>query len=153
MWRRPGIMFNDIRIYYKTCHKDAIIPEYEKHGDAACSLRVVEDYVVKPSQRILAKTGLKIVIPEGFEGQVRPRSGNAWKKGLTVVNTPGTIDSGYRGEVMVALINLGDKEVVIKKGDAVAQLKFSPVYKGHFIEVRDLEESDRGQGGFGSTGN
>ena len=146
-------MLNDLKIFFTKCHREAKVPTYEKHGDAACSLRAVEAYNVLPGERRLVSTGLKIAIPNGFEGQIRPRSGNAWKKGLTVINTPGTIDSGYRGEIMVALINLGDEAVMIWPGDAVAQLKFSPVYTGHFIETTALDTTDRGEGGFGSTGN
>jgi dUTP pyrophosphatase len=143
---------NNLKIFFTKIHTDAIVPTYEKQGDAACSLRVVEDYTIKPGKRILAKTGLKIAIPEGFEAQVRPRSGNAWKKGLTVLNSPGTIDAGYRGEVMIILINLGNDNVFIKKGDAVAQMKFSPVYTGYFMETDSLDATSRGISGLGSTG-
>jgi dUTP pyrophosphatase len=146
------MLANGLKIFFKKLHEDAQVPEYEKEGDAACSLRVVEDYTVKPGHRVLARTGIAIQLEQGFEAQIRPRSGLAWKKGLTVVNTPGTIDEGYRGEIMVALINLGDQPVVIKKGDAVAQMKFSPVYVGYFLETRELTSSDRGEGGFGHTG-
>jgi len=146
------MLANGLKVFLKKDHKDAITPSYEKDGDAACSLRVIEDYIIKPGQRVLARTGLKMAMPPGFEAQIRPRSGLAWKQGLTVVNTPGTIDSGYRGEIMIALINLGDNVVTIKKGDAVAQMKFSPVYVGYFLETSDLSISERGTGGFGSTG-
>ena len=146
------MLANGLKIFWKRLHEDAIIPEYEKKGDAACSLRVVEDYVIKPGQRVLAKTGFAIEIPEGFEAQIRPRSGLAWKNGLTVVNTPGTIDAGYRGEICVALINLGDNVYSINKGDAVAQMKFSPVYVGYFMEKDDLSSTSRSTGGFGHTG-
>lgn len=146
-------MINNLKIMFKRLHPDAIIPVYEHFGDCACSLRVIEDYTIKPGQRVLAKTGFAISIPEGFEAQVRPRSGNAWKKGLTVLNTPGTIDSAYTGEIMIILINLGDKLIAINKHDAVAQMKFSPVYTGYFIEVHELPDTVRGSGGIGSTGN
>lgn len=146
------MLANGLKVFYKKIHKDAMIPIYERDGDAACSLRVVEDYKVYPGKRVLARTGLKIAMAEGFEAQIRPRSGLAWKKGLTVINTPGTIDEGYRGEIMIALINLGDKPVVINKGDAVAQMKFSPVYTGYFLEAQQLDETERGKGGFGHTG-
>lgn len=145
-------MENYLKIEFVKLHKDAVVPAYEKDGDAACSLRVIEDYYIKPGQRILASTGLAVAIPFGFEGQVRPRSGNAFKKGLTVLNTPGTIDAGYRGEVKVILINLGDAPIAVQKGDAVAQLKFSPVYTGRFIEVSQLDVTDRNTGGIGHTG-
>lgn len=146
-------MSNILDIDFIKIHKDAKIPVYELDGDAACSLRVVEDYVIAPNQRILAKTGLKISIPEGFEAQVRPRGGNAWKKGLTVLNTPGTIDSNYQGEIMIILINLGSEKIFIRKHDAVAQMKFSPVYIGRFREVSSFElETNRGEGRLGHTG-
>jgi dUTP pyrophosphatase len=146
------MLANGLRIFFVKAHQDAIVPTYERADDAGCSLRVVEDYVIYPGKRALTRTGLKIAIPEGFEGQIRPRSGLAWKKGLTVVNTPGTIDAGYRGEIMVALINLGDTAVQIKKGDAVAQMKFAPVYTGYFMETGSLPDTERGEGGFNSTG-
>jgi dUTP pyrophosphatase len=150
--RKINMMANGLKILCIKAHKDAIVPVYEHEDDAACSLRVIEDYIIKPGKRILARTGLKIAIPKGFEAQVRPRSGNAWKKGLTVLNTPGTIDSQYRGEVMVILINLGDEDIIIQKGDAVAQMKFSPVYTGYFMETDNLNSTQRGIGGMGSTG-
>jgi len=145
-------MLNDLKILFKKSHPDAKVPVYEREGDAACSLRVIEDYIIRPGQRLLMRTGLRIVVPYGFEAQVRPRSGNAWKKGLTVLNSPGTIDAGYRDEVKVILVNLSEHPVSIEKGDAVAQLKFSPVYTGHFVETDELPESERGLGGLGSTG-
>lgn len=143
---------NDIRVYFKKVHTDAIVPSYAHRSDAACDLSAVEDYIIKPSKRILVDTGLQIAIPEGFEAQIRPRSGLAWKKGLTVVNSPGTIDCSYRGNVMVALINLGDEVIAINKGDRVAQMKFSQVFTGRFIETKNLDSTIRGTGGFGSTG-
>ena len=146
-------MLNDLKIMFVKESKHARIPRYERLGDAGCSLRVIEDYKIYPGKRILARTGLRIAVPTGFEAQIRPRSGNAWKKGLTVLNTPGTIDAGYRGEVMVVLINLGDEPIAIERGDAVAQMKFSPVYTGHFIEADFLPDTERGAGGLGSTGN
>ena len=146
------MMTNGLKIFYVKMHSDAIVPVYEKQGDSGCSLRVIEGYVIKPGKRILARTGLKIAIPDGFEAQVRPRSGNAWKKGLTVLNTPGTIDCGYRGELLIILINLGEEDILIEKGDAVAQMKFSPVYTGYFMETDNLDGTSRGTGGLGHTG-
>jgi len=145
-------MLNDLKIMCKKDHPDAELPEYERFGDAACSLRIIEDYKIYPGKRVLADTGLRIAVPEGFEAQIRPRSGRAWKQGLTVLNTPGTIDSGYRGPVKIILINLGDDPITLEKGEAVAQMKFSPVYTGHFILANHLPDSERGDGGFGSTG-
>ena len=146
------MLANGIKVFYTTNHPDAIVPTYEKDGDCACSLRVVEDYTVYPGKRMLARTGLKVALEEGFEAQIRPRSGNAWKKGLTVLNSPGTIDEGYRGELKVILINLGDRVIKIEKGDAVAQMKFSPVYVGYFMKTDHLPGSERGNDGLGSTG-
>jgi len=143
---------NNIRIYFKKVHKNAVTPSYAHPSDAACDLRVVEGFTVAPGERYLADTGLQIAIPEGFEAQIRPRSGQAWKRGLTVVNSPGTIDSSYRGNIMVALINLGQEAVTIEVAERVAQMKFSSVYTGNFIESNDLEKTARGEGGFGSSG-
>lgn len=142
---------NDLKIMFVKAHQNAIVPQYARYGDAGCDLCAVGDYTILPGQRVLISTGLKIAVPHGFEAQIRPRSGLAWKQGLTVVNTPGTIDSGYRGEVKVALINLGKDKVVIKAGDAIAQMKFASVYTGHFIEALSLDDTDRGEGGFGHT--
>lgn len=144
---------NGLKIMYITNHEKAVVPVYEHQNDAGCSLRVVEDYTIKPMDRVLARTGLKIAIPPGFEAQIRPRSGLAWKKGLTVINTPGTIDADYRGELKIALINLGKENIFIKAGDAVAQMKFSPVYVGVFMKSDGLDPTLRNDGGFGSTGN
>ena len=141
-------MLNDIKIMFVKCNKHAVEPRYARYGDAACDLCTVEDVTIKPGQRALVGTGIKVSIPYGFEGQIRPRSGNAWKRGITVVNSPGTIDAGYRGEIKVALINLGDKPYSF-----VTQLKFSSVYTGHFIEAAELDDSERGVGGFGHTDN
>ena len=143
---------NGVKIEFKKNSKDAIVPTYEKDGDAGCSLRSIEDYKIGSGERVLVRTGIKAAIPYGFEGQVRSRSGQALKKGIAVLNSPGTIDSGYRGELMVILINTGKDPVTIKKGDAIAQLVIAPVYVGHFIEVNELDSSDRGVGGLGSTG-
>jgi dUTP pyrophosphatase len=152
MWKGARVM-NDLRIMFVKAHKDAVIPKYARPGDAACDLCSIEDVTIGPSERALIGTGLKIAVPYGFEAQIRPRSGNAWKRGLTVINTPGTIDAGYRGEVKVALINLSRTTATILKGDAIAQMKFSAVYTGHFIETDVLDDSERGAGGFGHTDN
>lgn len=143
---------NNIPVNFIKLNVYAHTPTYEHYGDCACSLRVIEDYTIDPGKRVLARTGLAIQMPYGFEAQVRPRSGLAWKKGLTVLNTPGTIDAAYTGELMIILINLGDEPISIENGDAVAQLKFSKVYTGDFNQVSSLEETERGDGGFGSTG-
>ncbi len=107
---------------------------------------------VAPGQIVMVPTGLALAIPAGFEGQVRPRSGLAIKKGLTVVNAPGTIDADYRGEVKVGLVNLGPEPVLIERGDRVAQLIIAPVVQAELEEVEQLPGTQRGDGGFGSTG-
>lgn len=144
---------NDLKIFFKKLSKKAVIPTYAKRGDACCDVSVIEDYTVKPGEICLARTGFAMAVPEGFEAQLRPRSGLALK-GLSIVNSPGTIDAGYRGEVKVMLINLGKKAIAIREGDRVAQMKFAAVYTGHFLDVGDNELSGttRGTGGFGSTG-
>lgn len=144
---------NDLKIYFKRLSKKAAIPIYAKNGDACCDISVIEDYTIKPGNICLARAGFAMSMPEGFEAQMRPRSGLALK-GLSIVNSPGTIDAGYRGEIKVMLINLGKKPIVIREGDRVAQMKFAAVYTGHFLDVGDneLDETTRSTGGFGSTG-
>lgn len=129
-------------------------PSYETDGSAGVDLRAnIEDSIVlHPFERMLIPTGLFMEIPEGYEGQVRPRSGLAIKHGITVLNTPGTVDSDYRGEVCVILINLSQDQYVIKNGERIAQMVFSKVEKAAFAEVRELSETERGDGGFGHTG-
>ena len=131
---------------------NAIIPSYAHEGDAGMDLYSTEDYLIKPRERILISTGIKIALPKGYEAQVRPKSGLAINKGLTVLNTPGTIDSDYRGEIGVILINLSDEEYQIKKETKVAQVVFKKVYEAEFEEVNNLDETTRDEGGFGSTG-
>lgn len=128
------------------------VPSYAHEGDAGMDLRANEDVWLHPMEIRLVKTGLSMAIPEGFVGDVRPRSGLALKHGITVLNTPGTIDSHYRGEVGVILINLGKKPFAIAKGDRIAQLVVSAVARCDVEVVESLDETDRGEGGFGSTG-
>jgi dUTP pyrophosphatase len=108
--------------------------------------------VIRPLERALVSTGIAIELPEGYEAQIRPRSGLALKKGVTVLNSPGTIDHDYRGEIKVILINLSDKEVVIEKGERIAQMVIAPVLKVEVVEVKELSNTQRQDGGFGSTG-
>ena len=145
-------MENNLKIELKKLNKNAVVPTYSKYGDCACDLYSVEDVTIKPMERKLIDTGIAIALPDGFEAQIRPRSGNAWKKGLTVLNSPGTIDFGWRGNIKVILVNLGTDTVGINIGDRIAQMKFSPVYRGNFVEVSELSETERGIDGFGSTG-
>lgn len=132
----------------------AVIPEYKTLGAAGADIcALLENSItIKPFERAMIPTGLFFEIPEGYEIQVRPRSGLAAKNGVTVLNTPGTIDSDYRGEVKVILINLGKEEFVVNNGDRIAQIIVAPVTIGNFIKSETLTETERGDGGFGSTG-
>ena len=132
------------------------LPAYETALAAGMDLRaaVADDapLTLKPMARAMVPTGLAFAVPAGFEAQVRPRSGLAAKAGITCLNTPGTIDADYRGEVKVILINLGEADFVIRRGDRIAQLVIAPVASATWLEVERLEATDRGAGGFGSTG-
>jgi dUTP pyrophosphatase len=130
------------------------LPAYQTAGSAGLDLRAAVEFsvFVAPGERIQVPTGLAMAIPLGFEGQVRARSGLAWKKGLAVINAPGTIDSDYRGEVKVLLVNLGSETVEIPRGERVAQLVISPIVQAEIQIVSVLDETVRGAGGFGSTG-
>lgn len=128
------------------------IPQYALPGDAGADLRASERATLQPGERALVATGIRIALPDGFVGLVHPRSGLAVKHGITVLNTPGTIDAGYRGEVKVILINLGDEPFTIEPGDRIAQLVVQRVERAQFVVVEQLPGSDRGEGGFGSTG-
>ena len=132
------------------------LPAYETSGSAGMDVRaavpVAEPITLKPGERAMVPTGLSVAIPEGCEIQVRPRSGLAAKHGLTCLNTPGTIDSDYRGEIKVILINLGAEAFVIQRGERIAQLVLAPVMRLAWSEVGALDETARGAGGFGSTG-
>jgi len=128
------------------------LPAYATSGAAGMDVVSAQDVVIAPGERYAVATGLAMAIPHGFEIQVRPRSGLALKHGITVPNTPGTIDSDYRGELKVILINHGTEPFAIVRGDRVAQLVVAPVVQGSWIEVDELDETARGAGGFGSTG-
>ena len=131
------------------------LPSYETINSAGMDLRAYlpdGEMVIKPMQRALVPTGLFMEIPVGYEGQVRPRSGLAIKSGITVLNSPGTIDADYRGEVKVILINLSDQDFVIKSGDRIAQLVIAKCEQMEVVEVETLSETERGAGGFGHTG-
>ena len=141
----------DIKI--KLVDPDMPAPVYAHPGDAGCDLRSAADVTLKPGQRSMVPTGLAIAIPDGYAGFVQPRSGLAAKHGIGVVNGPGLIDSGYRGEIKVILINMDPTEAFhIERGDKIAQLVIQPVETAVFEVVDDLEDSTRGAGGFGSTG-
>jgi dUTP pyrophosphatase len=128
------------------------LPQYATTGAAGADLRSAEDFSLAPMERRAVSTGVHLQIPAGYEGQVRPRSGLAMRHGISMVNSPGTIDSDYRGEVKVLLINLGEHVVEFSAGDRIAQLVICPVQQVVFESVETLDETDRGSGGFGSTG-
>ena len=128
------------------------LPAYATAGAAGMDVVSAEDVTIAPGARHAVATGLALAIPAGYEIQVRPRSGLALKRGITVPNTPGTIDSDYRGELKVILINHGADAFEIRRGDRVAQLVLAPVTQGSWLEVSELDETARGEGGFGSTG-
>lgn len=128
------------------------LPAYATSGAAGMDVLSAESVTLKPGQRHAVATGLAMAIPQGFEIQVRPRSGLALKHGISVPNTPGTIDSDYRGELKIILINHGSDEFNIARGDRVAQLVLAPVVQASWDEVEELDETARGEGGFGSTG-
>lgn len=130
------------------------LPSYATEGSSGLDLPagVEQDVVLAPGERALVPTGFRFEIPEGFEGQVRPRSGLAVKAGISMVNTPGTIDSDYRGEVKVVMINLGQEAFIVRRGERIAQLVIAPVTRVEICESDDLEHSSRGEGGFGHTG-
>tara|TARA_R110002074_G_scaffold52041_21_gene131334 strand:+ start:939 stop:1385 length:447 start_codon:yes stop_codon:yes gene_type:complete len=131
---------------------DLPLPSYETAGSAGMDVRAAEEMTLAPGERGLVGTGLAFAIPAGYEIQVRPRSGLALKKGISIPNTPGTIDSDYRGELKVILLNHGDQDFIIERGDRIAQIVVAPVQRGSLVEVADLDETQRGSGGFGSTG-
>jgi len=139
-------------VKFRRISPDAALPAYAHPGDAGMDVRSVEDIELPPGGRALVHTGLVMMLPEGYEAQVRPRSGLALKAGVTVLNTPGTIDEGYRGEVGVILANFGDAPFAVKKGDRIAQIVIAPVTRANVEETFETDETDRGTGGFGSTG-
>ena len=141
-----------IKIINKSIHK---LPAYETIASAGMDLRanISEAVILKPLARAIIKTGLFIELPVGFEVQVRPRSGLAAKHGLTVLNSPGTVDADYRGEIGVILVNLSNTDFKIENGERIAQLVIAKHERAQWVEVQELNETSRGEGGFGSTGN
>jgi dUTP pyrophosphatase len=153
----PGLNVRVVRV--ESADRDIPLPRYETGGAAGMDLfanfgpdRRKRGVTLMPNGRALIPTGIKMAIPRGFEGQVRPRSGLALKHGITVANAPGTIDSDYRGQVGVILINLGTETHEINHGDRIAQLVLAPVTHIEWVETQTLDETERGSGGFGSTG-
>jgi len=135
---------------------DLALPAYETPlaagADIRAAVRVDEPLTLAPGARALVPTGWAMALPAGYEAQIRPRSGLAYKFGITCLNTPGTIDADYRGEVKVLLINLGQDDFTITRGERIAQMVIAPITQPEFVTVKDLSETDRGAGGFGSTG-
>ena len=140
-----------IEIKFQKLHLDAQVPSYAHVGDAGADVYSVAEVTLEPLGRAAIPTGLAVDIPIGYEIQVRPKSGLALKHGVTVLNTPGTIDAGYRGEIQILMINLGTESYTFLKGQKVAQLVLKPVLQANYVEG-ELGSSDRGSGGFGSTG-
>ncbi len=141
-------------ILIKKLHSDVNIPKYETEGSSGLDLEayIEKDLRLLPGERKLVPTGVSVAMPNNLEIQIRPRSGLAYKNGISVVNTPGTIDSDYRGQIKVLLINLGTEAVTIKKFQRIAQMVICPIIKANLKEVQELPETIRGAGGFGSTG-
>ena len=139
-------------VSFKRLVPEAVLPAYARPGDAGMDLCSVESLVIPAGGRSLVRTGLKMALPAGYEAQVRPRSGLALKRGVTVLNTPGTIDEGYRGEIGVVLANFGDEDFRVETGDRIAQMVIAPVTRAEISETDELDATDRGEGGFGSTG-
>lgn len=135
-------------------HSGLDLPQYKSEFSAGMDLHSASDenIILKPLQRQLVGTGISVAIPNGYEGQVRPRSGLALKHGITVLNTPGTIDADYRGEIGVILVNLSNEDFTIKKGERIAQLVITRHESAAWVEVNELKKTSRGAGGFGSTG-
>jgi dUTP pyrophosphatase len=141
----------DVKVINRSHHD---LPKYETTFSAGMDLRafIEEPVLLKPLERSLIPTGLFIELPKGKEAQIRPRSGLAYKKGITVLNSPGTIDADYRGEIKVLLVNLSNEDFVIEDGERIAQMIIADHHQINWLEVEELQDSDRGAGGFGSTG-
>jgi dUTP pyrophosphatase len=133
-------------------HSNAVIPKYAHEGDSGMDLFSIEETIIKPNEIKLIGTGIKTEIPLGYEIQIRPKSGLAANHGITVLNTPGTIDAGYRGEIKVILINHSEKEFLIEKQSKIAQMILKKVEQAEIIEVKEINETTRNDRGFGSTG-
>ena len=142
------------KIQIKKLSNKVLTPKYETSGSSGMDIAayIGQDIIINPSEKALVPTGFSLSVPRGYEVQIRPRSGLAIKKGITVLNTPGTIDSDYRGQIKVILINLSKDEFTVKDGDRIAQMVVCPIEQIIMEEVKELSETDRGIGGFGSTG-
>ena len=144
-----------IKIQIKKLSNSVIIPKYATSGSSGMDIAayVENNIIINPGEKALISTGFSIAIPAGYEVQIRPRSGLAAKKNITVLNTPGTIDADYRGEIKVILINLGQEKFIVKSGERIAQMVVCPVVQANLEEVTELSDTKRGTGSFGSTGN
>lgn len=153
-------MAPELRVVWEDWADRALpLPSYETPGAAGADIRAnlpeadrAAGITLQPMQRLIVPTGFRVEVPIGYEMQIRPRSGLALKHGITLPNTPGTIDSDYRGPLGVALVNLGDRDYIVQHGDRIAQMIVAPVVQARFAVVEHLSETDRGEGGFGSTG-
>ena len=143
-----------IKILIKRLSKEISLPKYETLGSSGMDIgaNINENIIIDPGKTAIIPSGLALSIPKGFEVQIRPRSGLAAKQKISVLNTPGTIDADYRGEIKVILINLGEKSYTVEKGTRIAQMVVCPIVQAQLKEVNDLSETERGEGGFGSTG-
>jgi len=143
------------KIQIKKLSNSVSTPKYETPGSSGMDVaaHIEDNIIIDPGEKALVSTGLSISIPVGYEVQIRPRSGLAAKKSITVLNSPGTIDADYRGEIKVILINLGKEKFVVKNGERIAQMVVCPVIQASLDEVKELSDTARGAGGFGSTGN
>lgn len=141
-----------LELKIRKINEEAKLPEYAHEGDAGLDIFSVDDMIIMPGESKLIKTGIQIELPGGTEAQIRPRSGLALKNQITVLNTPGTIDEGYRGEIGIILINHGKQQFHVEKGMKIAQMVIKPVLKVTIKEVVELTDTTRGEGGFGSTG-
>lgn len=141
-----------MKLKIKKIDDSAIIPNYAHSTDSGMDLYSIEDKIIRPGETALIKTGLKIELPQNTEAQIRPKSGIALKNSVTVLNTPGTIDEGYTGEIQVILINHGERLYKVNKGEKIAQMVIMPVIRVQVEQVNELQETPRGLGGFGSTG-
>ena len=141
-----------VTIKFQKLAPTAILPTYAHPGDAGADLVAINRHTLAPMERLAIPTGLAAEIPQGYEMQVRPKSSLALKHGVTVLNTPGTVDAGYRGEIKVILINLGNEPFEISAGQRIAQIVIAPVTQAEFVVTEQLNKSQRGEGGFGSTG-
>ena len=139
-------------VKFRRIDPSAELPTYAHPGDAGMDIRSIEELTIEPGARALVHTGLVMVLPPGYEAQVRPRSGLAAKHGISVLNAPGTIDADYRGEVKVILVNLSNEPFVINPGERIAQMVVARYEKVEWDQVEVLDETERGEGGFGSTG-